>query len=69
MVLLFLSAFWILTTVLLIAGLCLAARSGDLQHDRPRTPVRLGGAADRTRLVSIPGAKHARHTRDAYPTS
>ncbi len=43
MLLLLISAYWILT-LLLIISLCIAARKGDLQQNRPTSPAMPGEA-------------------------
>jgi len=67
MVLLLLSACWILT-LSLIACLCVAARDGDLQHDRPTSPA-VGEPMDPDSVVMITRVKHAQHTTPDYAPS
>jgi hypothetical protein len=61
MVLLLLSASWTLALTLL-AGLCHAARNGDLQHDRPNSRSVLSDPPDRENLITITRAKHGQRT-------
>ena len=68
MVLLLLSASWILTLSLLV-GLCAAARNGDLQHDRPTSPALLGEPMDPNSMVTITRDKHGEHTTPDYAPS
>lgn len=68
MVLLLLSACWILT-LLLIVGLCIAARDGDLQHDRPTSPAVLGEPMDPNCVVGTTRVKHGHHTTPVYAPS
>ncbi|MGA2322082.1 MAG: hypothetical protein ABSG95_15335 [Solirubrobacteraceae bacterium] len=68
MVLLLLSASWILT-LSVIAGLCIAARDGDLQHDRPTSPAVVGEPMDPSSAVTITRVKHGQHTTPDYAPS
>jgi hypothetical protein len=64
-VLMLLSASWILVLTLL-AGLCHAARNGDLQHDRPTSRSVLGDPTDRENLITTTYAKHGQRTTPNY---
>jgi|NGEPerStandDraft_6_1074524.scaffolds.fasta_scaffold16263_5 hypothetical protein len=68
MVLLFLSAAWILT-LSGIAGLCIAARNGDLQHDRPTSPAVPGESVDPNSVVTITQVKHGQEATPHYAPS
>jgi hypothetical protein len=65
MLLLLLSASWILVLTL-IAGLCNAARNGDLQHDRPTSRSVLGDPMDPNSVITITYAKHGQRTTPNY---
>jgi hypothetical protein len=54
---LLLSASWILT-LSLIAGLCIAARNGDLPHYRPTSPAASGEPMSPNNVVKITPVKH-----------
>jgi hypothetical protein len=65
MVLLLISASWILVLTL-IAGLCNAAHNGDLQHHLPTSRPVLGGPTNRESLITITHFKQGQRTTHDY---
>ncbi|HMD55888.1 MAG TPA: hypothetical protein VKG82_00270 [Solirubrobacteraceae bacterium] len=65
MVLLLVSAFWILV-LSLVACLCITARDGDLQHSRPPSPG-VREPMDPSGVVTITRVKQREQTAPAHP--
>ena len=66
MLLLLISAFWVLT-LLLIISLCIAARNSDLQQNRSTSPAMPGEEPiDLNSVVTITQAKQGQHTTPAH---
>jgi hypothetical protein len=65
MTVLIILAAWILV-VSLVAGLCAAARCGDVQLEHARSPAGLG---DAPRPIVVPSPAHARLTGGAEPAA